>query len=71
MWDGIGDFIAMGGYAAYVWGAYGVFALALLIEAVQLGARRRRLGRILHRRSRAAAAVSGPEQNLSGEHAGS
>jgi heme exporter protein D len=30
------DFFAMGGYAWYVWGSYGVTFLALLLEVVLL-----------------------------------
>lgn len=36
------DFFAMGGYAFYVWGAYGVTALVLLIEVLSLRSRRHR-----------------------------
>jgi heme exporter protein D len=36
------EFLAMGGYAFYVWGAYGVTALAIVLEIVALRARRRR-----------------------------
>jgi heme exporter protein D len=35
------DFLVMGGYAFYVWGAYGVTALAIVAEIVSLRARRR------------------------------
>ena len=35
------EFLAMGGYGFYVWGAYGVTALAVMIELVALRARRR------------------------------
>ena len=35
------DFLAMGGYGFYVWGAYGVTALAIVAELVALRARRR------------------------------
>ena len=35
------EFYAMGGYGFYVWGAYGVTALAIMIELVALRARRR------------------------------
>ncbi len=47
-WASASEFFAMGGYALYVWGAYGVTALALLLEPV-LTARR-------HQRALAAAA---------------
>ena len=33
-WGGWRDFLHMGGYARYVWGAYGVVALAVIIELV-------------------------------------
>ena len=35
------EFFAMGGYAFYVWGAYGATALLLAIEIVAVGARLR------------------------------
>ena len=35
------EFFAMGGYAFYVWGAYGVTALVVLAEVLALRARRR------------------------------
>jgi heme exporter protein D len=35
------DFLAMGGYGWYVWGSYGVTALALLLEVVFLMKRSR------------------------------
>jgi len=35
------DFLAMGGYAWYVWGSYGVTFLALLLEVVFLMKRAR------------------------------
>ncbi len=34
-------FFAMGGYGFYVWGAYGVSALAIVAELLALRARRR------------------------------
>ncbi|HQW20519.1 MAG TPA: heme exporter protein CcmD [Rhodocyclaceae bacterium] len=39
-WNSIGDFFAMGGYAFYVWGSFGVTALALLMEPLLLKKRR-------------------------------
>jgi len=33
------EFFAMGGYAFYVWGAYGVTALVLVAEAITVRAR--------------------------------
>jgi heme exporter protein D len=35
------EFFAMGGYGFYVWGAYGVTALAVMAELLALRARRR------------------------------
>ena len=34
------DFLAMGGYALYVWGSYGMTALLVVIELAALRARR-------------------------------
>ena len=36
------DFLAMGGYAWYVWMSYGAVALVIAIESVAVGARVRR-----------------------------
>ncbi|HEX6792300.1 MAG TPA: heme exporter protein CcmD [Casimicrobiaceae bacterium] len=36
------DFLAMGGYAWYVWMAYGAVALAIVAEIVTVRARRKR-----------------------------
>ena len=44
------SFLAMGGYAAYVWPAYGVFFLVLLIDWLAPQFRRRRLLRELRSR---------------------
>ncbi|MCF6234995.1 MAG: heme exporter protein CcmD [Gammaproteobacteria bacterium] len=45
------EFFAMGGYAFYVWGSFGVFALCVLIEVVAVRQRKRtifqRLGRMI------------------------
>ena len=38
-WNSVGDFLAMGGYALYVWGSFGACALLMLAEP--LLARRR------------------------------
>jgi heme exporter protein D len=37
----VSEFLAMGGYAFYVWGSYGVTALVLIIETLGLRSRRR------------------------------
>ncbi|RUL79819.1 heme exporter protein CcmD [Dyella choica] len=44
------SFLAMGGYAAYVWPAYGVFFIVLLIDWLAPQFRRRRLLRELRAR---------------------
>jgi heme exporter protein D len=35
------EYLAMGGYGFYVWGAYGVIALCVLAELLSVRARRR------------------------------
>ena len=40
-WGSFSDFLAMGGYGLYVWGSYGVTALALAIEVLLLVRRER------------------------------
>ena len=35
------DFFAMGGYAFYVWGAYGITAVVVIAEVLAVRARRR------------------------------
>ena len=44
-WASWSDFLAMGGYAPYVWGAFGVSAAALGLEGWLLALRRRSLWR--------------------------
>ncbi len=49
-WD---EFLSMGGYAAYVWPAYGIAAAVVLVNAVLPGRRlRRQLQTLRHTRSR-------------------
>jgi len=40
-WTSAGEFLAMGGYALYVWGAYGVTAVLMAAEVWLLIGRRR------------------------------
>jgi heme exporter protein D len=47
-WRDANDFFSMGGHGLYVWGAYGVMALLMLVEPVLVVLR--------HRAARAAAA---------------
>ena len=44
-WGSISAFLAMGGYAGFVWGSYGVTALCIAFEVTLLIARQRRLHR--------------------------
>ena len=46
-WGGVSAFLAMGGYAGFVWGSYGVTALCIACEIALLAARRRKLRREL------------------------
>ncbi|MDR2877960.1 MAG: heme exporter protein CcmD [Chromatiales bacterium] len=46
------EFFAMGGYAFYVWGSFGVTVLALVVEVLLLRRRRRTLLRRASRMSR-------------------
>ena len=48
-WNSIEEFFRMGGYAFYVWGSFGVTALALLIEPLLLKKRRNDILRTLRR----------------------
>jgi heme exporter protein D len=50
MSDSLQSFFAMGGYAAYVWPAYGVFFVVLLIDWLAPQFRRRRTLRDLRGR---------------------
>ena len=51
-WGSTANFFAMGGYAFYVWGSYGVTALFLLVEIVLLVLRKRTITQRLGRRIR-------------------
>ena len=41
-WGSAGEFFAMGGYAVYVWGSFGVTAVCAAVEIIVLAARHRR-----------------------------
>ena len=58
-WPSVSDFLAMGGYAVYVWGSIGACALAMTLEPWLLRCRRARLLDEL-RRLRAASAPLRP-----------
>jgi heme exporter protein D len=42
-WNSVNDFLAMGGYALYVWGSVGMTVVLLLGEATVLNQRRKSL----------------------------
>jgi heme exporter protein D len=42
-WNSISDFFAMGGYAFYVWGSFGLTALVMLGESLLIRHQRREL----------------------------
>jgi heme exporter protein D len=39
-WKSLEDFLAMGGYGLYVWGAFGITALVIAVELFALRLRR-------------------------------
>jgi heme exporter protein D len=57
-WGSAGEFFAMGGYAFYVWGSYGVAAVLVVAELWLLVSRRRTL---LERLGRSLGAARGAE----------
>ena len=62
-WNSFSDFIAMGGYAGYVWGSFGVTALILIVEPILALRRQRQTISRLKRQLRAEART--PSENLS------
>jgi heme exporter protein D len=44
-WTSWSDFAAMGGYANYVWGSFGMCALIVIVEVLGLAQKRRGLRR--------------------------
>lgn len=48
-WNSSAEFFAMGGYALYVWGSFGVCALALALEPFLVRQRRNNILRSLRR----------------------
>jgi heme exporter protein D len=42
-WGSLSAFLAMGGYAGFVWGSYAVTAACIALEIALLAARRRKL----------------------------
>ena len=52
-WSGISDFFAMGGYAQYVWGAYGMVFFCFICEVFGLVRRRQKAAKELLMEARA------------------
>lgn len=53
IWASWSDFFAMGGYAFFVWGSYGVTAVLMIVEAVLVVRRHRGVLERLERMARA------------------
>jgi len=51
-WHSWSEFFAMGGYALYVWGSFGLCAVAMIAEPLLLRRRRLQIERSLQRRRR-------------------
>jgi heme exporter protein D len=49
IWHSASEFFAMGGYGLYVWGSFGVCALAMVIEPWLVSQRRNQAMRSLRR----------------------
>ena len=52
-WNSPAEFFAMGGYALYVWGSFGVCALALVLEPLLVGRRYKSVMESLRHRAQA------------------
>ena len=46
-WNSVSDFFAMGGYAFYVWGSFGLTAAVMVVETLQIRSQRAELLRNL------------------------
>ena len=46
-WNSVSEFFAMGGYAFYVWGSFGLTAVVMAVEALQIRSQRAELLRNL------------------------
>lgn len=57
-WGSFSNFLHMGGYAPFVWGAYGVTAALIALEIWAIRARKRRAQREVARQARIDAARS-------------
>ena len=52
IWESFSDFLHMGGYGKYVWNAYGVTALFIIVELVLVRKRRKEIEKRLLRLAR-------------------
>jgi heme exporter protein D len=52
-WNSASEFFAMGGHALYVWGSFGACLVAMALEPVLVGLRRKAIQTALRRRARA------------------
>ncbi len=52
-WNSAADFFAMGGYALYVWGSFGVCFIAFIAEPFAIRARHMAIVRTLRRQTAA------------------
>lgn len=50
-WNSAADFWAMGGYGLYVWGSFGVCALAMLVEPILVRGRHKTIRTTLRRQA--------------------
>ena len=53
IWNSAGEFFAMGGYALYVWGSFGMCALALALEPALVARRKKAVLQSLRRQAQA------------------
>ncbi len=53
-WNSAAEFFAMGGYALYVWGSFGLCALAMALEPLLLAQRHRAAQQALREQRRVA-----------------
>ncbi len=48
-WGSVSEFLAMGGYGAFVWGSYGVTVVCIVLELVVIKARQHAALRALNK----------------------
>jgi heme exporter protein D len=65
-WNSLSDFLAMGGYAFYVWGSVGVTAVLLALEPILIKQRQRSTISRLKRQFRADRQADATQANTRG-----